>query len=219
MDNLISHLKQQIAEWPQQQMQALEIVLNSPFVNNRDALLYKSRTLYELNQVRLHHCPTPLHLHLRYPAWHPTAVDAISEPGITLLFLFLQLHEGTVGCCDHRGVKVQTAVSVGNGGEAWIGYKQDLRPCRFGLMMSIEPSFSVFYEGLSVVDYTQAVLTKNPRNPWEWTNDFLTPPEQKEISKELKGVVVRAPCCTLALACACARISACRMHAGAATRR
>ena len=62
---------------------------------------------------------------------------------------------------------VQTAVSVGNGGEAWIGYKQDLRPCQYGLMMSIEPSFSVFYEGLSVVDYTQAVLTKNPMRPWD----------------------------------------------------
>lgn len=86
---------------------------------------------------------------------------------------------------------MQKAVSVGNGGEAWIGYKQDLRPCQFGLMMSIEPSFSVFYEGLSIVDYTQAVLTKNPMRPWEWTNDFLTPPEQKEISKELKGLVVR----------------------------
>ena len=90
---------------------------------------------------------------------------------------------------------MQTAVSVGNGGEAWIGYKQDLRPCQYGLMMSIEPSFSVFYEGLSVVDYTQAVLTKNPMRPWEWMNDFLTPPEQKEISKELKGVVVRDSCC------------------------
>jgi Argonaute linker 1 domain len=98
-----------------------------------------------------------------------------------------------VRCSDHV-IVVQTAMSVGNGGEAWIGYKQDLRPCQFGLMMSIEPSFSVFYEGLSVVDYTQAVLTKIPTRPWEWTSDFLTPPEQKEVSKELKGVVVRLYC-------------------------
>ena len=46
-------------------------------------------------------------------------------------------------------VPVQTAVSVRNGAEAWIGYKQDLRPCQYGLMMSIELKFSVFYEGLA----------------------------------------------------------------------
>ena len=50
MDNLVAHLEQKIADWPQQQMQALEIVVNSPFINRPD-LLYKSRTLFELNQV------------------------------------------------------------------------------------------------------------------------------------------------------------------------
>jgi hypothetical protein len=52
MDNLVAYLSQKLAEWPQQQLQALEIVLNSPFINNTEALLYRSRTLFELNQVR-----------------------------------------------------------------------------------------------------------------------------------------------------------------------
>jgi Argonaute linker 1 domain len=87
---------------------------------------------------------------------------------------------------------VQRANEVGSGGEAWIGYKQDLRPCQFGLMLSIEPSFSVFYQGKSVVDYAQAVLTKNARQPWQWTADQLTDKEAREVSKELKGLTVRS---------------------------
>jgi hypothetical protein len=58
-------------------------------------------------------------------------------------------------------------------------------------MLSIEPSFSVFYEGRPVTDYAQAVLTKNPTRPWEWTNDYLLPAEAKEVSKELRGLIVR----------------------------
>lgn len=84
---------------------------------------------------------------------------------------------------------------MGGGGEGWIGYKQDLRPCQLGLMMSIEPKFSVFYEGSSVLEYTQAVLTTVlPRHsafsPWEWNNAFLLPQEIRELSKEIKGVMV-----------------------------
>lgn len=207
MDNLVAHLSQKIADWPQQQMQALEIVLASPFINNTEALLYKSRTLFELNQV-LFHCvystsPAIMRSSLQGCAYRALPTGRTVSVGLM--------------CCPASSVNMnsayyavvvrslvltvavwllQTAVSVGNGGEAWIGYKQDLRPCQFGLMMSVEPSFSVFYEGLAVVDYTQAVLTKNPTRPWEWTNDFLTPAEQKEISKELKGVVVRVPAFT-----------------------
>ena len=91
------------------------------------------------------------------------------------------------------GRRVQKATTVGNGGEAWIGYKQDLRPCQYGLMLSIEPSFSVFFEGKNVVDYAQAVLTKDERRPWEWTNDYLLDNEAREVGKELKGLLVCAP--------------------------
>jgi hypothetical protein len=91
---------------------------------------------------------------------------------------------------------VQKAVSVGGGGESWIGFKQDLRPCQLGLMLSIEPKFSVFYQGSSVLEYAQAVLTTampgyHPNNPWEWRNDFLLPQEVHALSKEIKGVMVR----------------------------
>lgn len=85
---------------------------------------------------------------------------------------------------------MQRADAVGQGGEAWIGYKQDLRPCQFGLMLSIEPSFSVFYQGKPVVDYAQAVLSRG-RTEWQWTADKLTDKEQKEVSRELKGLTVR----------------------------
>lgn len=87
---------------------------------------------------------------------------------------------------------MQRAESVGQGGEAWIGYKQDLRPCQHGLMLSIEPSFSVFYEGKPVVDYCQAVLSRG-RNEWQWTADKLTDREMREVSSNLKGLTVRAP--------------------------
>ena len=51
MDDLIQHLAGRLAEWPAKQLQALEIVLNSPFINS-SALLYTSRTLFPVNQVR-----------------------------------------------------------------------------------------------------------------------------------------------------------------------
>jgi Argonaute linker 1 domain len=86
---------------------------------------------------------------------------------------------------------VQRADAVGSGGEAWIGYKQDLRPCQFGLMLSLEPSFSVFYQGKPVTEFCEAVLTKNAFKPWTWQADQLNPQEQKVVSKELKGLVVR----------------------------
>jgi hypothetical protein len=50
MEDLQSHLAHRLTEWPAKQLQALEIVLNSPFINN-DRLLYNSRTFYELAQV------------------------------------------------------------------------------------------------------------------------------------------------------------------------
>ena len=87
---------------------------------------------------------------------------------------------------------MQRADPVGQGGEAWIGYKQDLRPCQMGLMMSIEPSFSVFYQGKPVVDFCQAVLSRG-RNEWQWTADQLTDRERLECGRELKGLTVRAP--------------------------
>ena len=39
--------------------------------------------------------------------------------------------------------------------------------------------------------WLQALLTRNPRNPWRWTADQLSPPEVKELTKEIKGLVVR----------------------------
>jgi hypothetical protein len=64
-------------------------------------------------------------------------------------------------------------------------------------MMSIEPRISVFYEGSTVLDYAQAVLTTvmpgySHNNPWEWRNDFLLPPEVQQLSKEIEGVMVCA---------------------------
>lgn len=72
-------------------------------------------------------------------------------------------------------------------------------------MLTIEPSFSVFYEGKNVVDYAQAVLTKDSRNPWQWTNDYLLDNEAKEVTKELKGLQVHpsSPACCLALNAPC----------------
>ena len=49
-----------------------------------------------------------------------------------------------------------------------MGVKQDLRPCRFGLGLSIEPSFSVFYEGKSVCEYVEAVLSDGNRK-YQWS--------------------------------------------------
>jgi hypothetical protein len=84
---------------------------------------------------------------------------------------------------------LQHADPVGQGGEAWIGYKQDLRPCQLGLLLSIEPSFSVFYEGKPVADFCQAVLTRG-RQEWQWTSDRLRPDEQRICSKEIKHLWV-----------------------------
>lgn len=53
MEQLVAHLSQQMSEWPSQQLQALEIILNSPFINNTASLLYASRTIFELQQVRV----------------------------------------------------------------------------------------------------------------------------------------------------------------------
>ena len=98
----------------------------------------------------------------------------------------------------HEAAPMQAAKDVGGGGESWIGYKQDLRPCQLGLMLSIEPKFSVFYQGSNILDYAQAVLTvampghNSFNRPWEWSRDHLLPQEIRELSKEIKGVKV---CC------------------------
>jgi hypothetical protein len=170
MDELADHLENRLTEWPAKQLQALEIVLNSPFIND-PRLLYQSRTLFELAQVIC----SPL-----FPSFHVSR-DTVG------------LFHGLLRACPNC-VFVQRATDVGQGGEAWIGYKQDLRPCQYGLMLTIEPSFSVFYQGKNVVDYCQAVLTKNQRQPWEWSNDFLLDHEQKECSREIKGLSVRRSC-------------------------
>ena len=58
----------------------------------------------------------------------------------------------------------------------------------------MEPKFSVFYQGSSMLDFTQAVLTMmmhghSSFRPWEWGNkESLQPPEIRELSKEIKGV-------------------------------
>lgn len=57
-------------------------------------------------------------------------------------------------------------------------------------MLSIEPSFSVFFEGKPVVDYCQAVLSRG-RNEWQWTADKLNDREMREVSSNLKGLTVR----------------------------
>ena len=50
MEDLAQHLKGGLNEWPATQLQALEIILNSPFINN-PSLLYITRTLFPANQV------------------------------------------------------------------------------------------------------------------------------------------------------------------------
>lgn len=52
MEDLVNHLKGGNKEWPATQLQALEIILNSPFINN-SKLLYISRTIFPADQV----CP------------------------------------------------------------------------------------------------------------------------------------------------------------------
>jgi hypothetical protein len=51
MAELAQHLAQQLSEWPAQQLQALEIVVNSPFINNTDRLIYSCRSLFNKQQV------------------------------------------------------------------------------------------------------------------------------------------------------------------------
>jgi hypothetical protein len=50
MDDLVQHLSGALTEWPAMQLQALEIVLNSPFIND-SSLLNISRTLFPADQV------------------------------------------------------------------------------------------------------------------------------------------------------------------------
>lgn len=51
MEQLAQHLAGQLSEWPAQQLQALEIVVNSPFINNTRELIYACRTLFNKAQV------------------------------------------------------------------------------------------------------------------------------------------------------------------------
>jgi hypothetical protein len=74
-----------------------------------------------------------------------------------------------------------------------MGFKQDLRPCQFGLGLSIEASFSVFYEGRSVIDYIGEVLMRG-RTPYKWGNT-MAPADVKQASKEIRGLTVRALSC------------------------
>jgi hypothetical protein len=50
MADLMAHLSGKHLDWPAMQLQALEIIINSPFINNT-SLLYLSRTLFPANQV------------------------------------------------------------------------------------------------------------------------------------------------------------------------
>ena len=56
MEDLVAHLDGSLAEWPAKELQALEICMNSPFINH-PKLLYLSRTLFPLDQVRNHPFP------------------------------------------------------------------------------------------------------------------------------------------------------------------
>jgi hypothetical protein len=88
---------------------------------------------------------------------------------------------------------LQRAQSVGSGGQCWVGYKQDLKPCQLGLMLAVEPSFSVFYEPKLLPDYCEAVLSPNERQQWRWPHDGLMRPNDiRQVDKSLKGLTVRA---------------------------
>jgi hypothetical protein len=52
MDDLAQHLGRQLAEWPSQQLQALETVVNSPFIADTGRLIYSGRSLFDKRQVR-----------------------------------------------------------------------------------------------------------------------------------------------------------------------
>ena len=49
MEQLTQHMAGGMHEWPSQQLQALEIVINSPFINS-NSLLYVARSLFEKEQ-------------------------------------------------------------------------------------------------------------------------------------------------------------------------
>jgi hypothetical protein len=52
MDDLAQHLGRQLAEWPSQQLQALETVVNSPFIADTGRLIYSGRSLFDKRRVR-----------------------------------------------------------------------------------------------------------------------------------------------------------------------
>lgn len=86
---------------------------------------------------------------------------------------------------------VQRAASVGSGGQCWVGYKQDLQPCQLGLMLAVEPSFSVFYESRRLPEFCEAVLSPNQRSHWRWPRDGqMKPNEMRLVSGSIKGLVV-----------------------------
>lgn len=88
-------------------------------------------------------------------------------------------------------VVLQTAQSVGSGGQCWIGYKQDLKPCQMGLMLAVEPSFSVFYESKLLPEFCEAVLSPNDRNQWRWpSNGQMRPNDMRMVDRCIKGLVV-----------------------------
>lgn len=55
ISTLALHLDSQLDAYPAQALQALEIVLNAPFLRD-DRFLYQSRGLYELSQARVWRC-------------------------------------------------------------------------------------------------------------------------------------------------------------------
>ena len=72
-----------------------------------------------------------------------------------------------------------------------MGYKQDFRPCQLGLMLAVEPSFSVFYEAGPLQAFCEAVLSPNHRQQWKWPRDGqLKPNEMRMLNGSIKGLVV-----------------------------
>lgn len=89
---------------------------------------------------------------------------------------------------------MQRAQTLGWGGQCWVGYKQDLRPCQLGLMLAVEPCFSVFQEPRPVPEYCEAVLSKNDRNPYRLPNNGpMSPRDIREVERSLKGLTVSHP--------------------------
>lgn len=86
---------------------------------------------------------------------------------------------------------LQRAQSVGSGGQCWVGYKQDFRPCQLGLMLAVEPSFSVFYEAGKVPKFCEKVLSPNHRQQWSWPRDGqMKPNEMRMVNNSIKGLMV-----------------------------